>query len=490
MKKIIIYICLLALPVLMTSCYEDLGNYEYTDINEIGIKGIDSSYVAYQGRIFQIQPELSFTLDQAGDPEHYEYEWVLHRVGGLVGDKEKILGYEKDLNVDLTVPPGEYDAHYRVLDKETGVEFFWDFKVEVKSSVYEGWLVMSDVAGEARLDMASLIEEEYEVIPDVLGYTGSSLHLEGAPGLVYCYGYDPTLYGVYVTSEGTGTTKIDPETFDWSEDLRLSYEAIANFPAKLNADKIYSKGGYVSFMVKDNNIYYYYRTYQVKYGAPVNKVANESTSFKASEFVSAGPGSITHSVFFDEDNKRFLRHLGANNLEAAVMPNNATLFDYNIGMDLVFMTYTTYNNGEAFAILKDGTTYHIARMLQRNRNIRQVYFEEISVPGFEQAENFAIQPDFGYLFFNIGSKIYEYDVSSKVAHEMLDMAGREITHMEFNSSSPVGSQLIVALNDPSKPEGSTGSLEFYEVPAVNGQIVFDSKLEGFGKITGIAYRSR
>ncbi|UZD21138.1 PKD-like family lipoprotein [Algoriphagus halophytocola] len=490
MRKVIIYICLLALPILTTSCYEDLGNYQYNDINEVSVNGIDSSYVAYQGENFKIKPELNFTLDQSGELEKYEYEWVLMNTGGLDTDREKVLSHEKDLDVELQVAPGKYDAHYKVFDKDTGVEFYWDFKVEVKSIVYEGWIVMSDVGGEARLDMASLIEDEYQVFPDVLSYIGSSLQLQGAPGLVYCYYYDPTLYGIYATSEGTGTTKIDPETFDWSEDLRLSYEAISNFPTNLNADKLYAKGGYSSFMIKDNNVYYYYRTYQVKYGAPINKVANEPNTFTASEFIAVEPSSSGHSILFDEDNKRFVRHLGANNLEVAVMPNNAKLFDYNIGMDLVYMSYSRYNNGEALAILNDGETFHIARMQQRVRNINQVYYEEISVPGFEQAENFAVQPDFGYLFFNIGTKVYEYDLSTKVAHEMLDMVGREITHMEFNSSSPVSSQLVVAVNDPTKPEGSTGSLEFYEIPAVNGQIVFDSKLEGFGKITGITYRSR
>ncbi|MBD8487748.1 hypothetical protein IFO69_03200 [Echinicola sp. CAU 1574] len=487
MKRVIIYLCLLALPILITSCYEDLGNYEYVDINEVGVTGIDSSYVAYQGENFKIEPDLAFTLDESGDLESYEYEWVLIKPFTTV---KEILSNGKDLDVDLKVPPGEYDAYYRVLDKTSGVEFITDFKVEVKSAVYEGWIVMSDVGGEARLDMASLIDEEYMVIPDVLRYTGSSLELEGAPGLVYCYGYDPSLYGIYVTSEGTGTTKVDPESFDWSEDLRLSYEGISDFPEKMKADRIYQKRGSHAYMVSDHNIYYYYRSYQVSYGAPINKVTGETETFTASEYISAEPNSTGHSIFFDEDNKRFVRHLSLNNLESATMPNNATLFDYNIGMDLVYMTYTTYNNGEAFAILNDGATYHIAKMLQRNRNIRQVYFEEISVPGFEQAENFAIQPDYGYLFFNIGNKVYEYDVVTKTAIEMLDMADREITHMEFNSDSPVGSQLIVGVNDPSKPAGSTGSLEFYEVPSVNGQIVFNSKLEGFGKITGITFRRR
>ncbi|MBD8487757.1 hypothetical protein IFO69_03245 [Echinicola sp. CAU 1574] len=497
MKKILIYICLGLLPILLPACMEDLGNYQYQEINEIDFEGIDSSYVAYQGEQFKIEPNLAFTLDESDNPENYEYEWFLQKPGALPNDKEKFLSDQRVLDIQLSVAPGIYNGYYRVRDMTTGVQFATKFAMEVISSVYEGWMVMSDVNGKARLDMASRIEEDYMVIPDVLNYTGSSLKLEGAPGMVFCYDYDPTLYGIYVTSEGTGTTKIDPDSFGWSEDLRLTYEATGTFPEDWRADQIYDRGGNSSLMLSEGKVYYYFRTYGIAYGVPINMVSGEAAPYTPSPFISVNPFFVAdQSILFDEDNKRFLRHMGVNKEESDLMPNG-TLFDYNIGMDLVYMGYNEYNGGEALAVLNDNGQYYIARIAQTFTTLQQVYFEAINVDGFDQAENFAVHPDFGFLFFNIGSKVYEYDLSTKVAYEMLDYGSKEVTHLEFYNlafprahTADFEKQLMVASNDSSLPAESSGKLEFYNVPPVNGQITLDSELEGFGKIVSVAYRER
>ncbi|WP_200976047.1 PKD-like family lipoprotein [Echinicola sp. 20G] len=497
MKKILIYIFLGLLPVALPACMEDLGSYDYTEINEIDFEGIDSSYVAYQGEQFKIEPNLIFTKDESDNPDNYEYEWFLHLPGALPGDKEKFLSDQRILDIPLSVAPGVYQGYYRVKDLTTGVKFATKFDIEVVSSVYEGWMVMSDINGQPRLDMASRIEEDYKVIPDVLSYTGSPLNLEGDPGLVFCYSFDPRQYGIYVSSGATGTTKIDPDTFGWSEDLRLTYEATGSFAEDWKADRIYDRGSNSSLLVSGGNVYYYYRTYGISYGVPINMVSGEAAPYTPSPYISVNPLFIVdQSILFDEDNKRFLRHTGVNSEESHLMPEG-TLFDYNIGMDLKYMGYSEYNGGEAFAVLSDNSQFHIARITQTRNNIKQVYFEPVSVPGFDQADNFTVHPDFGYLFFNIGPKVYEYDLSTKVAHEMLDYGDKEITHLEFyNLAFPrthtedYERQLMVATNDSSLPAESSGKLEFYNVPPVNGQITLDSELEGFGKIVSVSYRER
>lgn len=496
MKKIIKYIYLSLLPVLLASCMEDLGNYDYHEINEVSID-LNDSYVAYQGEQFKIEPNLDFSLDKSGNPDNYEYEWFLHNPTALAGDKEKFLSDERILDIQLSVAPGVYKGYYRVRDKETGVQVSTRFDLEVVSSVYEGWMVMSDVNGKARLDMASRIEGEYLVIPDILAYTGSQLKLEGAPGSVFCYEYDRTMYGIYVTSEVTGTTKIDPDTFDWSEDLRLTYEATGSFPVDWKADKMYNKGKRSALTISNGSMYYCFYDFGVGYGVPINMVVGEAAPYTISQYASVDHTvGVDQTILFDEDNKRFLRHMGLSSEESTLMPEG-TLFDYNIGMDLVYMGHSDYNGGEAFAVLNDNGKYYIARIAQQKNSLNQVYFETVNVPGFEQAENFTVHPDFGYLFFNIGAKVYEYDLSSMVAHEMLDYGNKSISHLEFydlessrEHTADFERQLMVATNDSSLPAESSGKLEFYTVPPVNGQITLDSELEGFGKIVSISYRER
>src|SRR5690625_5324005 len=57
-------------------------------------------------------------------------------------------------------------------------------------------------------------------------------------------------------------------------------------------------------------------------------------------------------VIFDKTNRRFLQHDYSHGAYVRKLPEG-TLFDYNIGKELVFMVANTYNRGQVFAILKD-----------------------------------------------------------------------------------------------------------------------------------------
>ncbi|UMB52503.1 PKD-like family lipoprotein [Lutibacter sp. A64] len=418
----------------------------------------------------------------------------------LAADRQKDLATTKNLQLDaLSIPPASYEVFYRVTDKNTGIQWSTSFNLNVESTIYQGWLIMNDVNGTARLDMISKLTDDELIMHDVLALSGSSLVLEGAPGNVYCYPYDPTFYGIYVTSEETGTTKIHPETFDWETEYYLSFEMLSSVPTDFKADFIKMLPfGSESLMYKDGNYYYYLRVYQYRYGVPINIVDGEVNTFKASPYVGTA-GVMGESILYDEDNKRFVRHPWAS-LKSNVFPEG-TLFDYNIDMDLVFMDRTEYNGGEVFAILKDNPSnkLYLARMSSGFfGNISQRYFEEIPTEIAEDmalAEHFAISPQFGYLFYNVGSKIYEYDFGIKQSKLMIDKGTEEITQLKFSKfsypnnepQSLYTNQLLVASYNSGE---SNGTLEFYEVPPVNGDLILTESYDGFGKIVSTSFRER
>src|SRR5699024_4433713 len=118
-------------------------------------------------------PVLEFTLDDGADGQ-YEYLWfAVNQAGVQAVDKRTDLSTTRNLDITIALTPSEYLVYYIVKDLETGVEFRTSFELFVGTSIYEGWLVLGDVNGTARLDMISLINEEYTVIPDVLAFTGS-----------------------------------------------------------------------------------------------------------------------------------------------------------------------------------------------------------------------------------------------------------------------------------------------------------------------------
>lgn len=502
----LIYIYL-PLVFVLSSCYEDLGNYDYTEINEVTIKGLEDSYELQVGDNLEITPDLSYTLDENADPKDYEFEWYVINNLGVDSERYSTIGSEMDLVYPVKLKPGTYEGHYKITDKETGVFFKASFDLKVNSVVSEGWMVLGEVDGQARLDMAPWIDGEYQVIRDILSFTGSELELEGEPEYLFTMLIKSGLYGVYVTTSETGTTRIDQDDFSWDNTYRLSFEMTANVPLNFKADAMYrnfdwrnGRTQYSSYIVADGDVYFYYSKYNLNYSAPLNIMANESIPFKASKYMSTGWQDIAAPIIYDEDNRRFVRHL-TENRASDVVAANATggLFDANdLQMDLVWMGYSNYNQGEAVSVLKDDTgKYFIAKIWQKNRQVRELYFEEVSVPGFENAENFCMQHQLGYMFFNIGNKVYEYDLNTKVAHEMLDLGDKEVTLLKFNEMEASGvntkdipNQLLVAVNDPTLPSGESGYFELYDVPTVNGQITLADHFEGFAKIKSVVYKER
>lgn len=64
--------------MLAGGCFKDLGNYDYTEINDIVIsdKGFSATYnVRLNSDVLKIEPEITFTKDADGSGS-YSYEWV------------------------------------------------------------------------------------------------------------------------------------------------------------------------------------------------------------------------------------------------------------------------------------------------------------------------------------------------------------------------------------------------------------------------------
>lgn len=490
--------------LVIVSCSQDLGNYDYVDINEVDFVGFQEEYTAKLGDTFSLTPTLQFTQDISGDDMRYEYKWFVIRYGVLPVDARFDLSTSKNLVVEpVSLLPGDYTLIYEVKDIKTGVEWQKRTKLKVESTIYEGWMVLNEVNGGSRLDMISLVGGEYSPIHDVLAFTASALKLEGQPVEVETYSFEPRFYGIYVTTSGNGTTKIHPETFNWEESYRLSYEAVATLPTDFGSDFInpigYDKGDTSSYMYKDGNVYYYHRGYQINYGSPINVI--NGLPFEAAPFIGIKRNS-GDQIFYDNTNKRFVRHIfGYTN--SSELPKG-TLFDYNTGKDLVYMEGSSYNGGEVFAILKDpiDNKFYMARISLSYSGVNQVYYGEIPAPiaaDMDMADHFAINPDFGYLFYSLNGKVYEYDFVLKTSKLMIDRPGQEITLLEFDPSSPklnsknnpegenFRNKLIVSSYNPTTAEGS---FELFNVPPVNGDLVLYDSWGGFGKIVSESYRSR
>ena len=92
MKKIITFLYLL---ILAYACYDDKGNYDYREINQISIQNIDSLVLCDQMDLLSIPVTLEGT--QYSDSNRFTYMWEVN---------QKVVATTKDLNVYANFPLG------------------------------------------------------------------------------------------------------------------------------------------------------------------------------------------------------------------------------------------------------------------------------------------------------------------------------------------------------------------------------------------------
>ena len=499
MKKYIKIKLILALliTVVLSSCLEDEGNYDYKDINEVVFNGIEDEYALLRFDDFKISPEITFTEDP-GNVNDYSYRWVAVKIKASSTEEDNVteLATTKDLDIKLELLPGDYTIHYFITDNSTNVEWQTKSTLRVANAIFEGWLLLSTVGSEPRLDMIPFIDGEF-LAPkqDVLSFVGSELTLQGTPGFVYFNRSAKPFEGIYVSTSGNGTTKLEPDTFGWNIAYNLSQEFDTDQPEDLEVDSMYANGSGFSYVVKDGNVYLYFRIFNFNYSTPINRIGG--VNFEASSMIGRGSGGYS-TILYDNTNKRFVQTQYGTTGEITA---NETLFNYTTGKDLVYMIGNDYNalSGDAiFAILNDPNDGKNYLALFSSRDFVQSYYGEILATDFDQATGYAISPDFGYLFYAVGSKVYQYDFSLGTTKLMLDKGSEEITLIKFHDIftywkpeySDINKKLIVCSYDASGIEGENGTMEIYTVPPVNGQIVLEERYTGFGKIESITYRER
>ena len=107
--------------LVFTSCVDDEGNNNMSDVNEAKIEGIEDSYykVADMENL-EIPVKVTGTLS-GDDQNSFDYMWYLcaKDIGGTQ-HSHTVISNEKDLSYPLTnIRPGTYSIYFRATDKAT-----------------------------------------------------------------------------------------------------------------------------------------------------------------------------------------------------------------------------------------------------------------------------------------------------------------------------------------------------------------------------------
>ncbi len=150
MKKIVKNISMLFLATgILSSCYKDLGNYDYTTLNDLEVTDLNSRYEVDQDEFLVITPQLKGTQYQ--DTSLFTYQWEISR---------NIVYNYKDLNLKVGIGIGEHLGRFMVTEKKNGAKAFFNFTLRVSSTTAGDLiLVLSKQDGHAELSYKRLDKE-------------------------------------------------------------------------------------------------------------------------------------------------------------------------------------------------------------------------------------------------------------------------------------------------------------------------------------------
>lgn len=507
------YVIFLFLGVyLLTACFDDKGNYDYTDINELTISGIqDSEYSAIAFvDTFRLTPNIEYSLPSK--EEDFEYSWKLMPMSMDVKDVEEgedfIVGREKNLNLIVNQKAGKYVGFFLAKDKKTGVTWRKKFSMQVRTLTSEGWLILCDEAGKARMDlMIDVNENEHLVARNI--WSNDDFETGKPLDLMFTYHhYDAGTHTLLVTEKGT--FDLDVHDLHVGEDNNFKWR-FGVTPEKVNIKdseiSFYSDKEYWAVIDEQGDLYTSsFADYGSVFEFPVNSLDGQPIKlapFIGVHYVWVWQVVVAPFLLYDETNAQFLAFRSGAVYPSFPIFSGETLFDAKTGKE--FVHGESMKTGYTRVVLKDPNEaryYFYGFQFLNGEKFEQTHYGEIQGPELEEVKYFAFHHQFPYLFYATGNKVYQVDMTSPQtpAKEILNFPNEEIKVLKFNSFVAWEAyqdwerarefQLVVGTTVNGKEDSECGVMRMYNVPNLMEPLVLKKEIKDLGNIIRIVYKER
>ena len=523
MKKI--YLAFLIGFLAITSCFDDLGEYDYKDINEVGIEGLDDSYrVDYPDGILNIEPELASSFKDASS-DRYSYEWRAVQSAPKTGSF--ILSTEKVLNSDnLGLLPGSYNLYFKVKDNETDLVWKQHAYLNISTSTARGFLLMgNNKDGNMQLDMLKMPAGQDTIValdllrnanlPPVKNaknviFTGSMANMNNSR--FWVMGENESYYIDRTTFEAEPTNVFRPLSFTLHDvpdkltvvDVAARVNSSNGRSGASNARAVSTKEGFVFYAnsLMNGDVY----------GNPINRTnPNAEYYFKASPYLMYAIGYYRGLVVYDEDDDRFTFCGGYDANVNALSDSDTDPFPWNQGDNgrkLVYAENTKdysggARSGNSFALMKDNEAdYHIYMInaaYLSSRPAKTGYYHikkdiatqfdaavEKKLLAFASFRTLMIYAEGGNLYY------YDYNKGNEKGGILKSFDGEEITMIQFDiqTENNENRDLYVATKNTAG-EGTLRKLVIgTNVDVVDYEIEDDTEWTGLSAIVKMDWRNK
>lgn len=368
--KRLVYIIVFALG--LTACYDDKGSYDYHDICEVNIEGLESVYeTVYRESVLEIDPTVTVTEGNIGDTTRFAYEWRAN----VPYNSTELIGTERILNYRVELAPRDYTLYFRVTDRQTGVVTVATSTLKVGTAYSKGILLIGEnTQGEADVQMLSMVKDTV-LYKELLKNSGLPV-LKNPVDIIHTGAAGNSNYIKLWVLTGSQAYSMDRKTFAGSEsdvfgkllfmDRTFDTEFVPVDIIPRVKDKSGKNGGssYCRTVVCNNGYIFNASTLLMGgdyYNNPVNCLtSDQNTYYKAFPYLFYTLNSYSGGfLWFDVENRRFLTVKNSIAVSDLLEDQAGDPFPWNqgtTGRTLVYGENTLdvgSSNGNSFAILKD-----------------------------------------------------------------------------------------------------------------------------------------
>lgn len=528
----------LAISLTLTGCYEDKGNYVYSEIEEITfVFGTDDegtpitspSLAAMRGNEYiEVDPTIYSSLTGEIKENDPNYEFGC-KINYSPSPDQRWLDIDtlgtKAVKFFATIPAGDYQLWYTVKNKTTGVTRSAIGTVKIITPTFEGWMVLSNNGNDnhVRLDMIyadskgeeqvsiGIFEDKvppiYDAVSMVMNPTrksvGDQIYLLSQSG-----GYQ--LDATYLQTTLANNIKVIDFMMQNAPGEVIAWSGIFNNYAGGNQGQVCvtTEGNAYAVHVFGANAGF-------EYPMNTNKVGDEPT-YKVAPMIGTAqdrPGNSNCALFYDITNKRFMGYdysLDGVSTRLLFTLNDPSdrLFSFNTGMDLIDMESTKFSQGLVYSVLQDtGGKRHIYAINMAGAKVNNCFVQEnaydnIDAPDFNTATDYAFHSQFPFMFYCQGNKVYAYNLAIGRVTDTLTLGPDEtVTKIKFNlfqadptwfadpSQAFLSKQYDLIVASTTGGENS-GIVRFYDID-VSGKMTIKSEFTGLGEhIVDVTYRER
>lgn len=471
--------CLLGLTLmfLLGSCYEDLGNYDYSDLNTIDITKMDERVCA-RGDVLDIIPEFNLNGDTLGNAARYAYSWIAFNKNVPTEQLKKFsLSNERNLYYLMNLPAGAYTIVYTITDKETGLNWIARMGLTVTGAISEGWLFLTEEQqedgswiGDISVYARNASDGTFKVLNNILEYSGFP-YSKGPRKLVYKKAMGMPKGEIHIlTDEAVGW--LDDQTDLWDKDQLLKYENLEAIPDNYTLKDFYyfpNARHSLGFTEEGGLKIRAEMSAGAVWGNDIGYLLNngKKEKFDLAPYVGGyqGMGMNMAYLLFDRKTQSFVTCNWSNPTSNEAECQKLTESWASTGREILYMQSVGWT-GRVYALLKDQSgkvwqyTFTVTGPVVMLDPVAGI--QELNAPNLANATCFSYNQFFtGFLYYAVGNKVYTY------------YNGKEILVKTMNGNvTCLKSQFI---NDGT---GSRDLFMKYLVVATYGKMTGEEKEEG------------